>query len=157
MEMKIAFDLDGVLCDIDVAMLRVIDILEEHLGKPDAIKTIEQWYYKTRIPNLNAMLFLAPEDELFIITARIDEYHESTKRFVSHFFPNAALIFQGRKRIPYHKWDKEDGLNSIIQEKARVINRLKIDVYFDDNPRIVRALRKLCKDCKTILYGGRVE
>jgi len=52
--MIVGFDLDGVLCNIDVALLRIIDNL------PDESRVdIERWYYRDRKPLLNANLFLA--------------------------------------------------------------------------------------------------
>jgi len=55
--MNIGWDLDGVLCEIDVGLLRVIDNMP-----PEARKSSEEWYYRERRPELNPKLFMS-EDE----------------------------------------------------------------------------------------------
>jgi hypothetical protein len=49
----------------------------------------------------------------------------------------------------------QDWLVELAKVKAKVLNNLGIDVYFEDTPEVVEVLRNLCKNTKVIQYGSR--
>jgi hypothetical protein len=149
---KIAFDIDGVLCDIDVAVLRMMDNITDTKVK----ESVEEWYYRERKPLLNPKLFLRESDEFHIITSRPKRLVKITMKWVGHYYPNAKLhiIFQ----------DTIQGIGNVkeyceakIRMKAKKINDLGIDVYFDDEAEGFDLYEKLCPGCKVLKYGARIE
>ena len=72
--MKVGFDLDGVLCEIDVFGLRLID----NTTPKEAQCSAEEWYYRERKPLLDARLLLSKDDEFYIITSRTDRLQKIT-------------------------------------------------------------------------------
>jgi len=150
-QMRIGFDLDGVLCKIDVGLLRVIDNMQ-----PEANKSAEEWYYRERKPELNPLLFMSKDDEMIIITSRPKRLEYITIPWVKRYFPNTKLIqtdhetYKGSSKEELKNWLKE-----MANTKAIPINKEKIDVYFEDSPSTVQQLRKLCPNTKIIHYGGR--
>lgn len=151
--MKIGFDLDGVLCNIDVAVLRIIDNMPDTWGRA----SMEEWYYRERDPLLNPYDLLTEDDEFFIITSRRKHLHEITKRWVKKYFPNAKLFMLdlpemliGFTDVKAFFWEK------VSEAKARMINKLHLDVYFDDSAINVQFLREMCPNTKIIQYGGRL-
>lgn len=151
--MNIGFDMDGVLCKIDVALLRVLDNLPE-----DVRATAEEWYYRQREPLLDARLFLAPQDQMFIITSRPERLLQVTKAWVRKFYPFATLEFAHHDTIEKGANSQSDVSKWLIAKqvsKAYFINYYKIDVYFDDDNE-VDILRKHCPKCKIIKYGERI-
>jgi len=157
-KVRIGYDLDGVLCDIDVAVIRIMDNLPKVQRD-----SVEEWYYRDRKPRLNPYLFGLPEDEVFIITGRQQQLKDITTTWVTKHFPD--IIKSGRFFIVGAENDTLNGVNDKdeiekwcqrrIKEKADMINKLKLDVYFDDNV-FIQDLRELCPSCKIIHFGGRV-
>lgn len=152
--MKIAFDLDGVLCDIDVAMLFVIRFLGQETKK------IETEYYKERKPLLNPHLFLTEKDEFIIVTSRKKHLYDITKRWVKKYFPGIKLFLINKD----YTCPRE-----IAKEKMRIIRRENVRVYFDDSAKIIEAMRALNKiereysimttkpEIMFIQYSGRID
>ena len=151
--MNIGFDMDGVLCKIDVALLRLID------NMPDEVrKSAEEWYYRQRPPELNASLFLHEDDKMFIITSRPRRLARVTGKWVKKFYPYAHLYFAPYDTLSKWQNSEEQVVNWLIKKqatKAVVINELEIDVYFDDDCE-VSELRKLCPNTKIVKYGDRI-
>ena len=145
--MKIGFDLDGVLCDIDVSALGIIRYLCQE-GKE-----MEEWYYKDRKPLLNPYQFMTDTDTFVIITARKDRLWPITRRWVDKFLPGAKLLLVNEG----YTHPRE-----IASAKWRVLIKEKVNIYFDDNLQVIKALRALrdvslrWTDIKFIQYGGRV-
>lgn len=149
--MKFAFDIDRCLCDGNIAVLRLMDMLSE-----EQRKNVEKWYYMERKPLLNPEEFLTDDDEYIIITGRSLKFEEITKKWVQKFCPNHRGLFMANLSPAYGKsneyfktWDKKQAAL-----KADIINREKADVYFEDNREVVKHLRKLCPNTKIIHYGG---
>jgi len=149
--MRIGFDLDGVLCEIDVAVLRIIDNSPE-----EARKSAEEWYYRERKPLLNMKLVIAKGDECFILTSRPNRLAYITVPWVKRYYPNIPLTIishetlKGNSKKEVKKWLVEMG-----KKKAEVINAMNLDIYFEDSPTTVHTLRKFCPNTKIIQYGGR--
>lgn len=147
--------MDGVLCEIDVALLCVMkDILNVQ-----EYREAEDWYYRERKPLLDARLFLAKDDEMFVVTSRSKEIAEFTRQWMDKYYPNAQLFFvhqpmyTSTNENEIERWTKKK-----VELKAEMINKLKLDVYFDDEATSAFGyLRKLCPNTKIIKYGGRLE
>lgn len=144
--MRIGFDLDGVLATQSIQEI-VINKVNPFL---------EKIYYDTLKPNLNPYMFLKESDKGFIISARRKELHKVTKRWCDKWFPALKLCFAERESWR-HVQEMKHWHELVAESKSKVINRLKLDVYFEDLPEVVNALRKLCPRTKIIQYGGRLE
>jgi len=151
--MKIGFDLDGVLCDIDVAVLRMLD----NIPNEDVKTSVEEWYYRERKPLLNPKLFLRTSDEFHIITSRPKRLAKLTMRWVGHYYPNSKLHIVFQDTIKNGDQDVANYCKKKVAIKARKINELGIDVFFDDEAESFDYFRELCPNCKVIKYGGRLE
>lgn len=148
--MRIGFDLDGVVAEIDLASLRVIDFIEDR-GKREELF---RFYYACRKVDLNPMDFLTDGDEAFFITGRPIMYGDVTERWVSGYFGRVPLIMTNAENpIAFESIDK--WFVKQANKKAVVLKRLGIDVYFEDTPEIVVELRRLCSGITVIQYGGR--
>ena len=149
--MKIGFDLDGVLCNVDVGLLRVIDNMKDEVKK-----SAEEWYYRERKPLLNPILFLSAEDKFYIITSRPKRLEYITRPWVNRYYPNAIFINTDHETLTKKDNDREaikDWLKKMAEKKAELVS--KLDVYFEDSSDTVYWLRKMCPDTKIIQYGGR--
>lgn len=153
MGLRIGFDLDGTLCEIDIGLLRVIDNMEG-----EAQRSAEEWYYRERKPLLNARLFLHPDDKMFIVTSRPKRLEKWTKQWVLKYYP-LTMINLYIVNYPTPKGNTEKEVNGWLENKqkhkANILNQLKLDVYIDDDVQ-VPILRKYCPNIKIIQYGGRI-
>lgn len=136
--MIIGFDLDGVLCDINVTQLILIQNL------PSA----EVSYYKERRPLLNPAQFLTNGDRYIIVTARRKDLGILTKRWIRRYLPNAKLF---SIETGFTK-----NVKKIAEKKLKILKRENAEVYFDDNPEIIKELRQMDNNIKFIQYGGRL-
>jgi len=109
---------------------------------------------------LNPVDFLVfPDDEYYLITSRSKELTSITKKWVKKYCPHVKkLIVLGQRLLgnTSNKKEIEEWLDTTARDKAEVINKYKIEVYFDDSTYVVKRLRELCPNCKIINYGGRV-
>lgn len=146
--MRLGFDIDGVLGYQDT--LAIIQC-----GKD---RNVVRMYYQTVPPNfaMHPANFSNNGDETFILTARGSDLKDITEAWCHKFFPNIPVIM-----IDPGQWeDSEDWsrwFKSVAIKKAKVINELKLDVYFEDMPETVEVLRELCPSTKIIQYGGRLR
>jgi len=151
--MKIGFDLDGVLCDIDVAVLRMLDNIDDDEVK----KSAEEWYYRERKPLLNPKLLLRDSDEFHIITSRPKRLAKITMKWVGHYYPNSNLHLVFQDTIKNGDHDVNSYCRKKVERKSNKINELGIEVYFDDEAQSFGYFRELCPSCKIIKYGARIE
>jgi hypothetical protein len=155
--MKIGFDLDGVVLEQDMAILRMIDLADEKKQEE-----LAHYYCNKRTMQLNPIDYLADGDDLFFITGRSIWNEAITIQWAKKYFPMATVIVT---RVAHPKNDtvimcsnygKDDSWNRLQAErKSDVIHANGIDVYFEDNPEVVKILRKLNPNTKVIQYGGR--
>ena len=145
-QLKIGFDLDGVLCDTDMNFLRLLERVLPFQDDLEKMMEFEAWYFNERKPLLNPENFLSEGDEYYVITGRDNEFHgEVTERWCRKFTPNASGVYCVGE---YPKLVEEG--------KAKKIVELGLDVYIDDHPVSVRKLRAaLPSHVKVIQYGGR--
>ncbi len=150
--MKFGFDLDGTLCNSDITLLRMIDQMT-----PEQREAIEEWYYLDREPKLNPEDFLGEDDEYIIITGRSKKVELITHEWVEKYCANCKKLFivdlgpaYGCTNGQVLHWSKKQA-----RLKSKIINREKVEVYFEDNGECVKELRKLCPKCKIVQFGGR--
>lgn len=150
--MRIAFDIDGVVLEMNLSMLRAADLEGDKKIKGE----INKYYYLFRKIQLNPIDFLADDDELFLITGRSRRYLEATLNWKNRYFPKATLILLGQEE-PGKETIIEDWFITQARKKAAALIQNKIDVYFEDTPEVVKELRKLCPNISIIQYGGRIS
>lgn len=148
--MKIAFDIDGVILEQDLAMLRSIDVESNRKNR----ETISRYYYLHRKLQLNPIDYLADEDELYFITGRNEKYADITKKWQQKYFPQAKLIILNHVE-PTRSTILEGWFVKQARLKAKALKENNIEVYFEDTAEVVSELRKLCPDIKIIQFGGR--
>jgi len=75
---------------------------------------------------------------------------------MNRYYPTAKLIILDYKS-PLGLCDEKElkeWLEGQAKAKAETLDR-EVDVYFEDSPSVVTNLRKYCKKCMVIHYGGR--
>ena len=150
--MKLGFDLDGVLADIDRTHLKWIHNIDDL----EQTKYIEHIYYTDRKPLINPRTYLAEGDTYYIITARHNNLKPVTERYVKKWFPDCSgLYIVGGDPELYDK-DFEAWKDFILEEKIKLFKELGIEVFFDDNPGLVQKYRKRT-DIPIIQYGSRLD
>jgi hypothetical protein len=143
--MRIGLDLDGVLCDTDTNYVRLCVGIPPYDADMEKRKEMEKVYFSSRNLLLNPEDFVDEVDEYFVITGRDEEVMgEVTRKWCRKYVPNAKDILVGEYWKP------------VKDAKAKKIIELDLDVYFDDDPSIVKALREVLPErIKVIHYGGR--
>ena len=148
--MNIAFDIDGVILEIDLFALRFIDSLSDSKLRSE----LSKYYYKSRRFLLNPIDFINKDDILFIVTGRNNLYKNITEAWHKKYLPEAILVCLDHEE-PKVETILEDWFIKQAIVKSKALKKYKIDVYFEDTPEVVRELRKLCPDTKIVQYGGR--
>lgn len=152
--MKISFDLDGVIANTDKWFFRLLDILYKINGSDKRLlHVMEMDYYSNRELKLHPNLFMAKNDEGFIITARKPKSDEVTKEWLKRNNIELPLIFSDHNgEIDWSDYEKASLIAG--KYKAEVINKLGIEVHFDNNPYIIRCIREKHHNVKAVLIGG---
>ena len=75
--MKIGFDIDGVLREINLPLLKIMEDYPE----------TKEWYYAGLKPLLNPILFIHQEDSMYIITVQKTEDKNHTMEWLDRFIP----------------------------------------------------------------------
>ena len=148
--MNIGFDLDGVVVEQQLGILRIIDILgQEHKDE------LMQYYCSSLKTQLNPLDYIADNDKLFFITGRSKAIEDITKYWATKYFPTAT-VYVTCNPTP----NKEDEVINwsllVAKNKSKYIIENNIEVFFEDNPTAVKYLRELCPNCKVIQYSSRL-
>jgi hypothetical protein len=145
--MRIGFDLDGVVCNTSIPLWI--------LTKDHSPQTLMLFIAGLK-PNFNPALFAHVNDEVIFVTGRRPDTEELTRKWVKHWFPGIKVYFAPSPdwRTP-DEWD--DWFKKCAEHKAKVLKRLGVEVYFEDQPYTVEWLRKLAPEITTIQYGGKVD
>ncbi len=146
--LKVGFDLDGVLLKQGVIEWALINKNEE-LRK--------MYCYADAMVQITPQLLSHEDDELFILTGRESCLAEATIKVCNRHFPGIPVYFIQASVTWKDPSEFSDWFKAIAEAKAVVINKLKLDVYFEDMPETVIALRELCPNTKIIQYGGRLR
>ena len=149
--MRIGFDIDGVVAEQHLIILRMID-MDSDLDRKDELF---KYYYLHRRIEVNPIDFLAEEDELYLITGRSKKYWNITTEWKNRYFPKAKLVMLGQIE-PEEDTEMEKWFVEQARMKAKALEKYDIDIYIEDTPEIVRELRKMNLKCLIIQYGGRI-
>jgi hypothetical protein len=147
--MKIGFDLDGVIADLDITLFRLIRRVD-FPSEETKNKFKQNYFGGLRLrTNWNPEELISKDDEYHIITARHYSTDDiATFEWCKKYCANAKSV----NIVGQHgnNWEK----SSIA--KADKIKELEIEVFFEDDPRLVKRLRELCPETKIVQVGGRL-
>lgn len=148
----IGFDLDGVLRELDLSMIHMCEIVKDF--RPFEVNSLT-----ATKPLLNPMLLALPEDQLYCLTRCYTEVDVRRKQeWLNHFYGDRISLFTVPKCT--ENWG-DDYHNMVGKAKYDIIKELNTDLYIDDDPGIIRVLRKLALedsfDCKFLKYGCWIE
>lgn len=150
MKIKLAFDLDGVLREADIGFFRLC----QDLGWK---KTEEALYLKsiTKMkPLLNPFLFATKNDEVYVVTNATKEWSVNLKKgWIKHFLGDRVKVIITQVG---GSWGKEY-VDAVAEEKIKLMEKEGIEVYFDDDPAVVRKMRELTDKIKVLRYGSWTE
>ena len=145
--MLIGFDLDGVLADINVPLLH-------SLADSPNRKEYETWYYVCVKPLLDPRLIMLPEDTGVIITSRATWMMDITEKWCRKYYPQFPLHIIDNEWLDPTMNTKDWSINAAKKKYEKMVV-LGVELYIDDNPVVVRELRKL--GMPALQYGGRIE
>lgn len=132
--MNIAFDMDGVLKRISLANLKLCEVA----GDYDAFLIHR---YTDGYPLLNPALISLPSDNLFVITnCSSEKSAERKRRWLHHFYGDRLKILPVFESI--NKWGKAY-VDPVARAKLNIIYENDVQVYFDDDPAIIRRMREM--------------
>lgn len=98
-------------------------------------------YREEALPNKNLIEKLKDKD-FIIITSRRAKWQEMTQSWVFKYNlkPSAILFYD----------QKEKTREKIIEYKARILNSLNVEIYYEDDKIILEGLKKLCPKTKIL-------
>jgi hypothetical protein len=147
--MRIGFDLDGVLAEIRVAELELIRIAVKNGADEDLL---EEGYYSSLRPLLDARDFVGPDDDAVVITSRPERLAGVTRRWLNYYYPQ----FDYYMVAPPADWRDGDPRKAVAMLKAAKIRQAGVAVYFDDDPVVVGHLRSMV-NIPVVKFGGRTS
>lgn len=150
--MKIGFDVDGVLRTGHVGFLKLCGIGGWN-DKVDEAYNVQR--YSQCWPLLNPYLLALKDDELYAITAVLHKQTLKEKsRWIEFFYGNRIkyLTVEG----PQNAWGA-DYVDIVAARKVEVMLEHGIEVYFDDDPAIIRVMRGLTDKIKFLKFGPWFE
>ena len=151
--MKISFDLDGVIASTDRYFFRLLDILRGLDADKGLLEVMEMDYYESRPLKHHPREFMATSDTGFILTSRKPKATQVTIRWLERYGINLPLIFSDPDSSI--DWTDYEGASLIAGKyKANVIFQCGIHVHFDNNPYIIRQIRRLHPRVRAVLIGG---
>jgi len=152
--MRIAFDMDGVLRIIDLSKLKLAQ-KNQHWDVFNIHKKRDTY------PLLNPTLFALSSDKIFCVTNCMGEDSEIIKRrWLQHFYGDRIEMIP--MQVARGLWGKEY-VDAVAKAKLGVCIERDIDVYFDDDPAIIRVMRELQQrsfpdsHIKFLKYGAWIE
>lgn len=154
--MILSFDLDGVIADTDNGLLQLLHRYarsDDNDGGNDYL----QQYYARRNVLLNPRRFSGPGDEYHIVTGRVPSAHKITRVWVERWLgaetlPNLHLVSDSKIEKFFEQGKTEAASVELGQRKLRVLQFIKAQVHFDNNPLIVAYLRS--EGMTSVLVGG---
>lgn len=153
--MILSFDLDGVIADTDNGLLNILH-KAARTNENGSLHYMQQYYARRRIV-LDPRGLAGPEDEYHIVTGRIPTAHRITRVWVERWLgasalPNLHLVGDSIIEQLFEQGDPEQAAHQLAQRKLRVLQFIKAQVHFDNNPTIVAYLRK--EGMTAVLVGG---
>jgi len=164
--MIIAYDMDGVLRRMDLSML-MLAMKSSEENKEAAWEAWKMHVDRETDPILHPSLLALADDVIFCVTNCGNEESAKKKdRWLKHYYGERvtiAPVFAGKGL-----WGKEY-VDDVARKKLNVIYDIGAEVYFDDDPAIIRVMREMheqdIKDCqseiptfiKFMKYGNWIE
>ena len=106
-------------------------------------------------PLLNPCLFTTLDDEIYAITNCGSSHSvEQKKQWLNHFYGNKIKTIG--IEIAKGLW-KKDYCDAVAKAKVDIMLKLGVEVYFDDDPAIIKVMRTLTDKIKFIKYGSWVD
>ena len=121
----VSVDLDGVLC---------LNYLNRKLYRPNRM---HEFY------SLGLYSGFAKGIPVFIITARKERYRKCTMEWLADNHVLYSGLFMLQSKVEKNK-------ENCLAHKAKFINGLGIDLYFEDSEAMIKGLRKLCPKTQII-------
>ena len=135
--MIIAFDMDGVLRNLDLAFIKVMEGLKCREGN-DALKLHIDSH---TAPNFNPGMFALQDDDIYCVTNCSSKNSAAKKeRWLKHFYGDRVKLAPTFAGIG--SWGK-DYVDPVARAKLDVLYQIEAEVYFDDDPAIIRVMREL--------------
>lgn len=151
--MRISFDLDGVITSSSKWFFRLLDMIREVNPQSPNLQRTEIDYYDSLELRLNPNLFLANEDEGFIITCRKPYSKQVTLDWLAKYGIRLPVFFVDEKdEIDWMNY--REGSLRAAKIKARKIESLGVGIHFDNNPYLIEILRQELPDIKIIAIGA---
>ena len=150
--MKIVFDMDGVLRELNLALIHVCETTGDFAPfKVDSLANTK--------PLLNPMLLVLPEDELFCLTRCYTQEDIDLKQgWLNHFYGNRIKLLTVGKCTS--NWGSEY-CEMVGKAKYDVLCSIDADIYIDDDPGLIRVIRRLAEadgfSIKCMKYGPWIQ
>jgi len=150
----IGFDLDGVIAELDIPTLRLIDLALKN--NDEERKHVERYYFSYRPVEVNSNLFCNYHtDKLIILTSRPKEFRDLTEEWLRNNGIRYDKLIMADNILPTGKTDLSSWFEDMAKSKAKILKEEGVEIYFEDTPDMVKALREMCPDIKIIQYGLR--
>lgn len=149
--MRISFDMDGVIRYTDLGILKMCEII----GYEKSLEAYRIHRMARGSLILNPFDFATKDDEVFCVShCSSKESAKRKRRWLQHYFGDrikfVPIIFS-------HGGWKKEYVDKVAKMKVEKMLKLKIEVYFDDDPAIIRVMRTLTDKIKFIKYGPWIE
>jgi len=167
--MILSFDLDGVIADTDNGLLNLLHRAERrdgvvkrdeaghhYFGEEAGHHYLQQYYARRKIM-MDPRELTGPGDEYHIVTGRVPSAHKITRVWVERWLgadslPNLHLVSDSTIERFFEQGKTEAASVELGQRKLRVLQFIKAQVHFDNNPLIVAYLRS--EGMTSVLVGG---
>jgi len=148
----IGIDLDGVIAQIDLPILRLADLA---LDKNEQ-EHVYGYYFAYRPIDFNSNIIANyPGDKIIIVTSRPEKFRELTEEWLeARGIRYDKLIFVDHT-LPGDSTELDDWFRKMGELKAKVFEEEGIEIYLEDTPDAVKVLRELCPNVKIVQYGYR--
>jgi len=104
---------------------------------------------------LNPFDFAIEGDEVFCVSnCSSKERAKDKKQWLKHYFGNRIKLIP--VVLAHGAW-KKDYVDTVAKAKVELMLKLGIEVYFDDDPAIIRVMRTLTDKIKFIKYGPWIK
>jgi hypothetical protein len=156
--MRLSFDLDGVVADGETGLLSLIHDKENGVSRRHTYweRIMRQYYARRRVLH-DPREFVGPDDSFILVSGRVPQCHETTRRWVRHHFGgNIGLHLVCTNEITnLFILGRDIEASELLGElKADVLQREGVNVHFDNNPTIVRMIRS--RGIPTVQVGGGI-
>lgn len=151
--LRIGFDLDGVIAECNVPLWLIVG----RINKEEEIrKVIDEFMCFPKLRS-HPREYLHEDDEYVIITGRSERFREITKKWLKSYGIQTSSLFMCSVGLLSDYGSIEKWNDALAKAKARYIKSECVDVFFEDNPKVVIRLRKLCPKVRIIQIGGRIK